>query len=129
MHIELSDNKKILIVSEATEAELDQLQLSLTKRIDTWRFNPLVKKGIWDGYVSYFKDDQYIPSGLWREVIDIGKKYGLNVEYGESISGLFDNNINADEFEKWAIDLFEDSDLTPRDYQIEAAYNILKYRV
>ena len=65
MLLTLTENKQFLRVDEATELELEQLNISLTKRIDSWRFNPLVKRGVWDGYISYFKDNKWIPSGLW----------------------------------------------------------------
>jgi len=128
MKLSLNGNKKILIVSDATEQELEQLNVSLTKRIESWRFNPLVKKGVWDGYVSYFKNDKYIPAGLWKEVLDIAKKFKLNIEFDDSINKLFDRNIKYEDFEIWVITLLKESNLTPRDYQIEAAFNILKYR-
>ena len=46
MELTLTENKQYLRVDEATELEIEQLNISLTKRIDSWRFNPLVKKGI-----------------------------------------------------------------------------------
>lgn len=62
MELSLTENKQLLRIDEATELELEQLNISLNRRIDSWRFNPLVKKGLWDGYVSYIKDDKWIPS-------------------------------------------------------------------
>jgi superfamily II DNA or RNA helicase len=44
------------------------------------------------------------------------------------ITRLFDTSIKAADFEAWAADFFEGSEIKPRDYQIEAAYNILKFR-
>ena len=127
MILTLTDDNQFLSINEATELELEQLKISLTKRIDSWRFNPLVKKGVWDGYVSYIKDDKWIPAGLWKHVIDICKEYRFEVKIN-GIRRLIDSNINADSFEEWALDFFKDSEITPRDYQIETAYNILKYR-
>lgn len=127
MELSLTENKQLLRVDDATSIELEQLNISLTKRIDSWRFNPLVKKGVWDGYISYFKDDKWIPAGLWKEVMDICKEYRFELKIN-GVSELFDKNIKAETFEQWALDFFEDSDITPRDYQIDAAYNILKFR-
>ena len=127
MELSLTENKQLLRVDEATSLELEQLNISLTKRIDSWRFNPLVKKGVWDGYISYFKDDKWIPAGLWKEVMDICKEYRFELKIN-GISELFDRGISSESFQKWALDFFEDSDITPRDYQVEAAYNILKFR-
>ena len=127
MVLTLTDNNQFLSIDDASELELEQLKISLTKRIDSWRFNPLVKKGVWDGYISYIKDDKWIPSGLWRHIIDVCKEYKFEVKIN-GIRRLIDSDINVDSFESWALEFFKNSEITPRDYQIETAYNILKYK-
>ena len=127
MELSLTENKQFLRVDSATELEIEQLNISLTKRIDSWRFNPLVKKGVWDGYVSYIKDNKWIPSGLWKDIMDLCKDYKFDLKLN-GITEIFDKSIKQDEFEAWALEFFKDSEITPRDYQIEAAYNILKFR-
>ena len=127
MLLTLTENKQFLRVDDATELELEQLNISLTKRIDSWRFNPLVKRGVWDGYISYFKDNKWIPSGLWRYVYNVCKEYKFELKI-EGVTELFDKNVTAEWFEQYALELFKGSEITPRDYQIEAAYNILKFR-
>ena len=127
MILTLTDDDQFLRIDECTEIELEQIRISLTKRIDSWRFNPLVKRGVWDGYVSYIKDDKWIPAGLWRYVMHICKEYRYELKIN-GIKRLIDPDINAEKFEEWAINLFKGSEMTPRDYQIETAYNIMKYR-
>jgi RNase P/RNase MRP subunit p29 len=124
----LTEDNQFLRIDDATELELEQIKISLTKRIDSWRFHPLVKRGIWDGYVSYIKDDKWIPAGLWQYVMSICKEYRFELKI-EGIKRLIDPNINPEVFEKWSLEFFKDSEkFTPRDYQIEAAFNILKFR-
>lgn len=129
MELTLTDDGQLLRVDSATELELEQLNISLTRRIENHRFNPLVKKGVWDGYISYFKDNMWIPSGLWQEVTKICKQYNFDIKIN-GVTRLFDKDITAESFEKWALDFFEGhpDGITPRDYQIEAAFNILKFR-
>lgn len=129
MEISLTDNKQLLRIDSATEMEVEQLNISLNKRIDSWRFNPLVKKGLWDGYISYIKDDKWIPAGLWQEVMSIAKEYNYDLKLN-GITILFDREIKQDEFKTWALDFFKGhpDGLLPRDYQIESAFNILKFR-
>lgn len=127
MILTLTEDNQFLRIDDATELELEQITISLTKRIDSWRFNPLVKRGVWDGYVSYIKDDKWIPAGLWRYVLQVCKDYNLEIEIN-GIKRLLDPNINAEKFEQWANDFFKGAEITPRDYQIETAYNILKFR-
>lgn len=127
MILTLTEDNQFLRIDECTELELEQITISLTKRIDSWRFNPLVKRGVWDGYVSYIKDDKWIPAGLWRYVMGVCKEYKFELKIN-GIKRLIDPDIGAETFETWALDLFKGSEMTPRDYQIETAYNILKYR-
>lgn len=126
MNLILSDNKKFLIIESCTEGEYNQLKLSLTKKIDGWRFHPLVKRGLWDGNICFVKGNR-IPSGLWKEVHDICNTY--NFEYNVTgITRLFNKNIDEEEFTLWCDDFFSDLPFKPRYYQIDAAYKILKYR-
>ena len=129
MELTLTEDGQFLRVDSATELELEQLNISLTRRIENHRFNPLVKKGIWDGYISYFKDNQWIPAGLWQEVTKICKQYNYDIKIN-GVTRLFDKDISAQSFEEWALEFFEDhpDGIVPRDYQIEAAFNILKFR-
>lgn len=127
MELSLTENGQLLRIDEATSLELEQLNISLTKRIDSWRFNPMVKRGIWDGYVSYIKDNKWIPAGLWKEVMDICKEYRFELKIN-GITEVFDRGIKFEDFQQWALEFFEGSKITPRDYQIEAAFNILKFR-
>jgi superfamily II DNA or RNA helicase len=129
MELTLTEDNQFLRIDVATELELEQLNISLTRRIDAWRFNPLVKKGIWDGYVSYVKDDKWIPAGLWQEITKVCKQYKFDIKI-HGVTRLFDKDISAEGFEEWANEFFEGhpDGIKPRDYQIEAAYNILKFR-
>ena len=99
MIFSLSEDKRFLIIDKCSELELEQLNISLNKRIKSWRFNPLVKRGVWDGYVSYIKNDKYIPAGLWKEVYDIAKKFQFEIQF-KNLTHIFDKNIDQDDFTK-----------------------------
>lgn len=126
MELSLSDNKKFLVIDSCTELEYEQLKSSLTKKIEGWRFHPLVKKRVWDGNISFIKRNK-IPAGLWKEVIDICKEYDLTYTLN-GITEIFDTNIKESDFLEWVDDFFKDSDIKPRDYQVDAAFKILRYR-
>ena len=127
MVLTLTEDNQFLRIDEITELELEQLTISLTKRIENWRFNPLVKRGVWDGYVSYIKDDKWVPAGLWRYIMGICKEYKYELKIN-GIRRLIDPHISAEQFEEWALSFFDGSKMTPRDYQIETSFNILKFR-
>ena len=44
MKLIVTEDRKFLRISEASEMELEQIEFSLKKRIRGWFFNPLVKK-------------------------------------------------------------------------------------
>ena len=126
MELTLSDNKKFLSIDSCTELEYEQLKSSLTKKIDGWRFHPLVKKKVWDGSISFIKRNK-IPAGLWKEVIDICKEYDLTYTLN-GITNIFDTELKESDFYDWVDDFFATSDIKPREYQKDAAFKILKYR-
>ena len=126
MDLVLSENKKYLLIEKCSKLEYKQLRNSLTKRIEGWRFHPLVKSKKWDGFITHLKGNK-IPSGLWKEIIDICKDYDLQASM-KGVTTLFDTDINEDIFREWVDEFFKDNKITPRDYQIEAAFKILKYR-
>ena len=53
MELTLTEDNQFLRIDTVTELELEQLNISLTRRIDAWRFNPLVKKGVWEHHIIY----------------------------------------------------------------------------
>ena len=97
MEISLTENMQLLRIDSASEMEIEQLNISLNRRVENWRFHPLVKKGLWDGYISYIKEDKWIPAGLWREVMNICKEYRYELKIN-GITNLFDKNIQAEPF-------------------------------
>jgi superfamily II DNA or RNA helicase len=128
MDLKLSEDKKYLeVVKFDSLDELDQLEHSLTKKMDKYQFMPSYKKG-WDGTIHFFDNikNRFL-SGLWKYSYDTLKKYGYDCKlYG--IRELFDNEINYDEFKEFTLNLMKDNEKTPREYQIRGAYNILKFR-
>lgn len=127
----ISEDLQWLILQDYTE-EVDrkQLELSLTRKIHNHFFHPLVKKKHWDGAIC-FVDKRgplwRIPSGLWSEVFEIGEKYKIEIEI-IGLDKIIDNNLTLEEFTQWANEFFKDKELKPRDYQIEAAWKIVKFR-
>ena len=123
----LVNNDRILMLTEATSLEIDQLNLTFRKQTENAKWDPRVKKGYWDGYISYFKSDRYLPSGLWNEVVDMCKQYDFELQI-EGIERRFDRSVDLEEFQDWVTEKFEKSPLKPRDYQIASSYNIIKYQ-
>lgn len=127
----ISEDLQWLILQDYTE-EVDrkQLELSLTRKIHNHFFHPLVKKKHWDGAICFVDKKGplwRIPIGLWSEVFEIGEKYKIEIDI-IGLDQIIDSTLTLEAFTEWANDFFKDKELKPRDYQIEAAWRIVKFR-
>jgi hypothetical protein len=127
----ISEDLQWLILQDYTE-EVDrkQLELSLTRKIHNHFFHPLVKKKLWSGEICFVDKKGplwRIPVGLWSEVFDICEKYKIEVEI-IGLDNIIDSTLTLEDFTIWANDFFKDKELKPRDYQIEAAWKIVRFR-
>ena len=131
MLVKLSENKNFLQVIDCTDIEFKQLQMSFRKRIKNWRFNPQVKRKLWDGYISYIDNAGRIPVGLWHELTEICKEHGFAVNF-ENFD-LFRSPYTKEDFFSWikATSFFDKkgNKIDPRDYQINSVWLILKYKL
>lgn len=126
MRFRITDDRNFLQVIDGTANEIDQLEYSFTKKVDNW-FIIKKKKPHWDGDIKYIDKYQRVPIGLWKEVENLCKKFHFPLEI-EGIEYLYDKNHNDVEFKDWALEYFKDSKITPRDYQLEGASRVLKFK-
>ena len=131
LRFNVSEDQQWLILAQANdEIEKRQIEISLTKKIHNWYFHPLVKKKIWDGNICFIEKRGpfwKVPIGLWREVLEIGKEFNIDIEI-EGLSDLLLSDLTLEDFQSWVDDFFKDKEIEPRDYQVEAAWKIVKYR-
>jgi superfamily II DNA or RNA helicase len=126
MKLRVTDDKNFLQVVDCTSNEIEQLEFSFTRKVDNW-FIIKRKKPHWDGDIRYIDKYQRVPIGLWKEVENLCKKFHFPLEI-EGIEHLYDKTHNDSDFKKWAISYFEESKITPRDYQLEGASRVLKFK-
>ena len=121
----LSEDKRwFRLIAYDDILEFRQIQISFTKQVkNSWLFK---KKG-WNGNVVFFLKDTFIPAGLWGEISKMGKEHKIDIEL-EGVERLF-FDIELDKFTEWVNEFFKDAEKQPRDYQIDAAYKILRYRL
>ena len=128
----VSDDKKWLNLLDYDEDfERRQIDISLTKKIHNFYFHPLVKKKVWDGSIC-FVDKKLpfwrVPLGLWSEVYHIGQKYKIDVTI-DGLDGVIDSSLTLEKFTEWCNDFFKDKPKQPRDYQIETAWKIIRFKL
>jgi hypothetical protein len=129
------DHQWMLLLEALDEVEKKQVEISLTQKIHNHFFHPLVKKKIWDGSICFIEKRGgfwKVPIGLWRELLDIGEKYRIDIKI-EGLNSVVTDDVKLDEFTQWVNEFFEggiggNPDKMPRDYQIETAWKILRYR-
>lgn len=128
---QVSEDQQWLVLTEALdEVEKKQIEISLTQKIHNFYFHPLVKKKIWDGSICFVEKRGAfwrVPIGLWREVYQIGEAYNIKIEIN-GLDNLFFTEVTLEQFTEWANKFFEGSDKPPRDYQIETAWKIIRFR-
>jgi superfamily II DNA or RNA helicase len=124
------DEQWLVLIQSPDEVEKKQIEISLTKKIHNHFFNPLVKKKIWDGNVCFVEKRGpfwRVPVGLWREVMQIGEEYKITIEI-EGLENIISKDLTLEKFTEWVDSFFEDAKFKPRDYQIETAWKLIKYR-
>ena len=129
------DHQWMLLLEALDEVEKKQVEISLTQKIHNHFFHPLVKKKIWDGSICFIEKKGgfwKVPIGLWRELLDIGEKYKIQINI-EGLNNVITNDIKLEDFTQWVMEFFEggiggNPEKMPRDYQIETAWKILRYR-
>jgi superfamily II DNA or RNA helicase len=124
------DQQWLILTHSLDEVEKKQIDISLTKKVHNHFFHPLVKKKIWDGNIC-FVDKRgplwRVPIGLWREVMQIGEDYNIKIEI-DGLSDVIDSDFTLEKFTAWVDGFFADAEMKPRDYQIETAWKIIKFR-
>jgi len=128
MKAKVTPDGRFIQIVEGTDLELEQIRHSFKKRISNWRFHPLVKKRVWDGYITFIDKYDRIPVGLWNELNQVCTQYEFELRV-EGIDTVIDYDFDEQDFRKWVNDFFSDHPkIKPRDYQVDACIPILKYR-
>lgn len=138
MKCKLDNSEKFLQLYDYTDKEIAQIRYSFKRRIANWRYHPLVKKKLWDGYINFVNEKfgvPLIPVGLWSQLSKICKEFDLEF-YCDDFDKIIDYDFIYEEFEQWVYKFFEDhpdhkkgGPKEVREYQIKSAYNILKFKI
>ena len=126
MKLRVTDDKNFLQVVDSTQNEIEQLEFSLTKKVDNWF---IIKKKVphWDGEIKFIDRYQRVPIGLWKEVQNICKKFHFSLDI-DGIEHIYDKTHDMEGFKEWANEYFDESDISPRDYQLEGASRVIQFR-
>ena len=135
MVVDITSDEKWLVIKSENKMELQQICISCTREIpNAWIVHKMNK------YINTkrcFYNEKYglLPIGLWLHLINTCKKFNLKLEFSEDLKKYIENfKFDYTKFEKYVKKIFKGAkdssgkDFKPYDYQIEAAYKLLKYR-
>lgn len=123
MKFKLSHKGVLLHLETGTAPEIDQMMLNASAKEYNFRLKKYVE-------VTYQRLSQFVMSGLWKKMLEIGKVTGTRV----NIEGLYDTpecmglvnpELTREKLEDW-IDQ-HNFKYSPRWYQFESLYYALKY--
>lgn len=102
--------------------EFRQIEIYFTKQVkNAW----LYKKKGWNGDIVFFYKSKFLSTGLWGELVRMGKEHNIPVEIN-GLERLF-SDVTEEDFRSWVSEFFEGAEKTPREYQIDAAYKVIRY--
>lgn len=136
MTIDIDDSMMLMVVTSNYPVELNILLEELTCEMNNAYM--LKKIGSVKNTARTFFDQltQTIPIGLWIEVLKICKRRDIHFDLTPAMTDYINQyQFGFDLFKKYvdktfdgAIDIDKGHPLKPYDYQVTAAYNLLKYR-
>lgn len=135
MKIEISDDfSSFLRLSSDFPKEISVVRTALTTEIpDAWLLKKMGSvKNTERCFMSVYNT---VSVGLWLYILKMCKRYDIPVELSEGMKTYINSfQFDFDEFNKYVDDLFESAvnekgnPFKPYDYQIDAAYKLLKYK-
>lgn len=111
------------------QTELRGIKSYLTRYVDGFRFDPLFKLKLWDGKnTKYNKENNTFPLGLWKEAVKCCEEFGYNYSFKNGNEFPLNREVKKKEFVEFITDFFSEFKYQPRDYQINAAWEVIKNR-
>jgi len=131
MIFKVHESKLYMSLIESSNLEFQDLKHWLIREIKNYYFikKQMEKKGHhwFDGKVNFFGNGEVIPIGLWKEIKELCKKHNHECKI-KGIKNIVDFDFDEDLFREWVYNFFENLDVKPREYQIDACVKILKYK-
>lgn len=138
MEFKYDDKNKKLIITKADTLEYNQVQLSLTRHVNGYRFMPAFKRGLWDGKIDHFHQGT-IDLGLWKEIAKGLQMVGKKMTISNKEEFPINRDVTKEKVQEFCNEFFKDHYIIdkktdekkkffPYDHQIDTAYQILRNR-
>ena len=134
MTVDITFDKKYFVLSSDYIFELNVIRTAFTREIpNAWMLKKITN--IQNTERCFMNQYNMIPVGLWLELIKIAKQFNITLDLTDKAKEYINEfQLNEEDFYKYVNELFKDAKtdegnvFKPYDYQIKAAYNILKYK-
>lgn len=124
----LPKEEKILCIPK-NYTEEKGIKAYLTRYEEGYRFNPLFKLKLWDGKnTQYNSKNKTLPMGLWKEAVKCCDEFGYNYKFLNGQEFPLNRDVKKKEFLNFIKEFFSDYKHEPREYQLEAAWEVIKNR-
>lgn len=134
MKVDITQDNQYFVLSSNYIFELNVIRTAFTREIpNAWMLKKITS--IQNTDRCFMNNYNMIPVGLWLEIIKVAKKFNIAMELSPAAQqyiGQF--TLSYDDFKKYIDDTFEGAvtesgkPFMPYEYQIKAAYAILKYK-
>lgn len=134
MKILINEDNTLLKIETNNKLELNQIKLSLTRELpNAWIIKQ--KAPYANVHQSFLNINAQIPVGLWTYLINICKRYNIPIELSDKFKEYIKSfSFDKENFNQYINKLFNNAktekgeNFKPYEYQIEAAYYLLKYK-
>lgn len=135
MQIDITYDNQYFVLSSDYIFELNVVRTALTREIpNAWMLKKITS--IQNTDRCFMNNYNMVPVGLWLEVINVCKQNNIQVQFSDKALEYINNFkfIDYNDFKNWVLELFKGAknnkgnDFIPYDYQIEAAYKLIKFR-
>lgn len=134
MRLRYDKEKEVFNIIESNRVEYHQTKLHLTRMVKNARYNDLVKRRLWNGEVSHFREGEF-NLGLWKEVQQLCKNNGWKFDVENKEDFPVNRKITLEDVENFCKDFFKDHKLKnsdkpfiPNTHQIASVFAIMKAR-
>lgn len=134
MKLDITYDQEYIVCNSDNQYELQLLKRFLTREIsNAWL---LKKRQPWLNTERCFINDYgMVPVGLWLTILKFCKQYNITAETTPGLNAYINQfQLDFNKFKLWVDETFASATndkgqpFAPRDYQIKAAYTLLKYR-
>lgn len=134
MFVDLTYDNKFLVVNSDYPKELSLLKTTLTREIQNAWMLKKTNSSI-NTERCFINNFGLVPVNLWLDVIRFARECNIYCELSDKVKQyIAEFSLNFDYFKKYVDNLFKDATnskgqpFAPREYQVKAAYELLKYK-